>query len=62
MTLAGKLTGQGHEMSTPTLWTEGTDLSAVAVVIPCHNEEDTILDVVQSLPEGLGDWLVVDNG
>ncbi|MCP9783294.1 glycosyltransferase [Cyanobium sp. WKJ7-Wakatipu] len=62
MTLAGKLTGQGHEMATPTLWTEGTDLSAVAVVIPCHNEEDTILDVVQSLPEGLGDWLVVDNG
>jgi glycosyltransferase involved in cell wall biosynthesis len=60
MTLAGKVTRQGHEMAT--VWSDASDLSAVAVVIPCHNEEATILDVVQSLPEGLGDWLVVDNG
>lgn len=37
-------------------------LNQVAVVIPCHNEENAILDVVASLPEGLGQWLVVDNG
>ncbi|MEI8251386.1 MAG: glycosyltransferase [Synechococcus sp. ELA057] len=60
MTLAGKLTGKGLEMTT--VRRAGPDLSAVAVVIPCHDEEATILDVVQSLPEGLGDWLVVDNG
>jgi len=39
-----------------------SDLSQLAVVIPCHNEEDTILKVVDSLPKGLGQWLVVDNG
>ena len=37
-------------------------LSQMAVVIPCHNETATILDVVAKLPEGLGQWLVVDNG
>jgi hypothetical protein len=39
-----------------------SDLSQLAVVIPCHNEEHTILQVVDSLPKGLGQWLVVDNG
>lgn len=34
----------------------------MAVVIPCHNETATILDVVAGLPSGLGQWLVVDNG
>jgi glycosyltransferase involved in cell wall biosynthesis len=37
-------------------------LSQVAVVIPCRNETATVLNVVASLPSGLGQWLVVDNG
>ena len=37
-------------------------LSQTAVVIPCHNEENTILKVVESLHKGLGQYLVIDNG
>lgn len=37
-------------------------LEQMAVVILCRNETSTILETVASLPEGLGQWLVVDNG
>ena len=41
---------------------DAVDLGTVAVVIPCRNEQAEILSVVATLPEGLGQWLVVDNG
>ncbi len=35
--------------------------SKVCVVIPCHNEEDGIRDVLPRIPEGVDDVVVVDN-
>ena len=39
-----------------------SDLATTAVIILCRNEIATIKQVVASLPRGLGDWFVVDNG
>lgn len=36
-------------------------LSDVSVVIPCHNEEQSVATVIRSLPQGIGQIVVVDN-